>query len=60
MKLSREEVNLIAQAVEEFRDESGGPHIARNRADAERIRRVLRESKGNTFELRALDEEQQP
>lgn len=46
--ISRDELVTIAQAVEEFRDESSGPHLDLNRELANRLRAVLAAS-GDEF-----------
>ena len=50
--LDRDEIVLIAEAVEEFREDISGPHNEENRALAERLRTILG-SPGDVFTLRS-------
>lgn len=51
MKLTREDIVTLVQAIEEFRDEYAGPHHDANRAFAERLNEVLRTAAGDEFEI---------
>lgn len=57
LELSRDQIVTLAQAIEEFRDESSGPHLDINRHDANQLRKLLHAA-GDRFVLYALEDSQ--